>query len=65
MAVLTVVEAVVLPLSLYLGPETEFAETSCVLDLDVGGVYLLDPLLRDLLRSLLLDIKVSACGVSA
>lgn len=63
--VLTVVEAVVLPLSLYLGPGTwEFAETSCVLDLDVGGVYLLDPLLRDLLRSLLLYVEVSARGVS-
>lgn len=60
----TVVEAVALTLSLYLGPGAEFAETSCVFDLDVGGVYLLDPLLRGLLRSLLLDAEVSARGVS-
>lgn len=68
----TVVEAVVvvvvvLPLSLYLGARTEFAEMSCALNLDVDGVYLLDPLLRDLivLRSLPLDMDVSVRDGSA
>lgn len=62
--VLTVVEIVVLPLSLYLGLGTEFVKTSFVLDLDVGEVNLLDPLLRDLLGSLLLNVEVSTCGAS-
>lgn len=62
--VLTVVEIVVLPLSLYLGLGTEFAEAFSVLDLDVGGVYLLDPLRRELLESLLLNVEVSAGGAS-
>lgn len=62
--VLTVVEIVVLPLSLYLGLGTEFAEAFSVLDLDVGGVYLLDPLRRELLGSLLLNVEVSAGGAS-
>lgn len=62
--VLTVVEVVVLPLSLYLGLGAEFAETSSVFALEVGGVYLLDPLLRDLLGSLFLNVEVSARGAS-
>lgn len=64
--VLMVVEIVVLPLSLYLGLGTEFVEErmSFVLDLDVGGVNLLDPLLRDLLKSLLLNVEVSTRGAS-
>lgn len=61
--VLTVVEVVVLPLSLYLGAGTKFAEdASSVLDLDVGEVYLLSPLLRDLLSSLFFDVVVSVRG---
>jgi len=60
-----VVETVVVPpLSLYLGARTEFAETSCALNL-IDGVYLLDPLLCDLPRSLLLGMDVSVRGASA
>lgn len=62
--VLTVVEIVVLPLPLYLGLGTEFVGTSFDFDLDVGEVYLLDPLLRDLLESLLLNVEVSTCEAS-
>lgn len=62
--VLTVVEVVVLALPLYLGFGTEFVETSFAVDLDVGEVYLLNPLLRDLLESLLLNVEVSTCKAS-
>lgn len=64
LTVVEVVEVVVLALPLYLGLGTEFVETSFDLDLDVGGVYLLNPLLRDLLESLLLNVEVSTCETS-
>lgn len=60
--VLTVVEVVVvLPLSLYLEIEPEFAETFSIFDFDEAGVvYLLDPLLRNLL----FGVEASVCGAS-
>lgn len=60
---LAVVVVVVLLRSLYL-PGTEFVDASSVRDLYVGGVYLLDPLIRVLPVSLFLNACVSVCGAS-